>query len=34
MNPAWVRDLSPYHRQCIRDIGISVLCVQTGHAGS
>lgn len=27
MNPAWVRDLSPYHRQCIRDIGIRVFCV-------
>lgn len=27
MSPAWVRDLSPYHRQCIRDIGIRVFCV-------
>lgn len=27
MNPAWVRDLSPYQRQCIRDIGIRVFCV-------
>lgn len=27
MNPAWVRDLSPYHRQCIRDIGIRVFSV-------